>query len=298
MWRLDEDRALVVTVDVITPLVDDARTWGRIAAANAVSDVYAMGGRPLLALNIVGWNRDELSLDLLSEVLAGGADMAARGGWVNAGGHTIDDPEPKYGQAVIGEVAPDRILRNSGLRHGDALVLTKPLGTGIFATAMKAGSVPDELHTAAVESMTRLNDDASSAALAAEATGATDITGFGLLGHARRMAEEARVDLEIAAASVPILPGVIALATDGVVPGGSRRNLDWARARLDVTGDVDEVLLSVLGDAQTSGGLLFGARPAAAHEAVARLREQGHDAAVIGSVRDGSGRVEVRDQRD
>lgn len=293
MWRLDDDRALVVTVDVITPLVDDARTWGRIAAANAASDVYAMGGRPLFALNVVGWNRDELPLELLSEVLAGAEELASEGGWVAVGGHTIDDPEPKFGQAVVGEVAPDRLMRNTALRSGDALVLTKALGIGVISTALKAGHAPADLVEAAIASMTRLNAEASRAALDAGATGATDVTGFGLLGHARRMIEEMPLDLEIEAAAVPVLPGAFELAAKGLVPGGSRRNLDYAAPHLDAEG-VDDVAVALLADAQTSGGLFFGAEPAAAESAVADLRASGHEAAVVGRVGPGQGRIRVR----
>jgi len=292
VWRLDDDRALVVTADFITPLVDDARDWGRIAAANAVSDVYAMGGRPLLALNLVGWNRDELSLDLLGDVLDGAAEVAREGRFAIAGGHTVDDPEPKYGLAVVGEVHPDRILTNAGLRPGDVLVLTKPLGVGIAATALKRGVAPPGLAAAAVASMTRLNGPAVAAALAAGATGATDVTGFGLLGHLRKAAEASGVDAEVDVAAVPLLDGVRELAADGVVPGGTRRNLAWAEEALD-PGATDEVTRLLLADAQTSGGLLFGAGTARAAEAVAALRAGGHDAAVVGTLRAGTGRIRL-----
>ncbi len=290
VWRLDDGRALVVTADFITPVVDDARTWGRIAATNAVSDVYAMGGQPLLALNLVGWNVDELSTELLSEVLAGAADVGADCGFVTVGGHTVDDPEPKFGLAVVGEVHPDRILTNAGLRPGDALVLTKALGVGIIATAVKRDLAEPEVTAAAVASMTRSNAAACAAALGAGATGATDVTGFGLLGHLARMAEESGVDVVLHADAVPVLPGARALAEGGCVPGGSTRNLDWVGERLD-TGDADPVTVVVLADAQTSGGLLFGAEPEAAAAAAEQLRASGHDAAVVGRVEAGSGRI-------
>lgn len=291
VWRLDADRALVVTADFITPIVDDARTWGRIAAANSASDVYAMGGRPLLALNLVGWS-EELSTDLLVEVLAGAGDAAAEGGWVTAGGHTVEDPEPKFGLAVVGEVHPDRILTNAGLRPGQALVLTKPLGVGVIATAIKRGEASTEVVDAAVASMTRPNAAAADVALAAGATGATDVTGFGLLGHLRKMVEAAGVDAELAPGSVPLLPGARDLAAAGMVPGGTERNLAWAGERLDA-GATDATILTLLADAQTSGGLLFGAEPDAAAAAVAQLRAGGHDAAVIGRVVPGGGRVRL-----
>ena len=186
VWRISDDRALALTADFITPVVDDARAWGRVAAANAVSDIYAMGGTPLMALNLVCWNSDELSADLLVEVLQGAQEIASEAGFVIAGGHTVDDPEPKFGLAVMGEVHPDRMLTNTGFRPGDALVLTKPLGIGVITTAIKSGDAPPDVVEAAMQSMTRLNADAAAVAVAAGATGATDITGFGLLGHLGR----------------------------------------------------------------------------------------------------------------
>lgn len=283
VWRLSDERALVVTTDFITPLVDDARTWGRIAAVNAVSDVYAMGGHPFLALNIVGWNSQELASDLLTEVLAGGQDAAAEGGWVTVGGHTIDDPEPKYGLVALGDVVPGQVLTNAGLRPGQALVLTKPLGVGVIATAVKAGEANGQALEAAVGSMVRLNADAADAARAAGAAGATDVTGFGLLGHLHRMASESGVDIELDTAATPVLPGARELAVAGFVPGGSKANLEWVRPWLD-TGETDDATVALLADAQTSGGLLFGAAPDAAEQAVATLQGSGHDAAVIGRV--------------
>jgi selenide, water dikinase len=294
VWRLSDDRALVVTADFITPVVDDARAWGRVAAANAVSDVYAMGGTPLLALNLVGWNVDELPTDLLGDVLQGGLDIATEAGFVVAGGHTVDDPEPKYGMAVVGEVHPDRILTNAGLRAGDVLVLTKPLGIGIATTAIKRGIAGDDLAAAAVASMTRLNAAGRDAALTAGATGCTDITGFGLLGHLHRMALESGVAVELDVDAIPVLDGVRALLADGVVPGGSQRNLDHVRPSLD-TGDHDEDTALLLADAQTSGGLLFGATQAAADDAVAALAASGHAAAVVGRADTGNpGYVSLR----
>jgi len=289
VWRLDAARALVATTDFITPVVDDARTWGRIAAANAVSDVYAMGGRPLFALNLVAWPSSELPTTLLAEVLAGGADVGAACGFAVVGGHSVDDPEPKYGLAVVGEVHPDRILTNAGLRDGDVLVLTKALGIGIATTAIKQGRATAELANAAVASMTATNAAAALAALAAGATGATDVTGFGLLGHLGRMLVASGMDADLTVAAVPVLPGARELAADGVVPGGTRRNWDWVSAQVDVAGfsELDTLLLA---DAQTSGGLLFGASPEEAAVAVADL---GRPAAVIGQVRTGRGRIRL-----
>ena len=292
VYRLDDGRALVVTADFITPVVDDARMWGRVAAANAVSDVYAMGGRPLLALNLVGWNSEELSIDLLAEVLLGAQDVASEGGFVIAGGHTVDDPEPKFGLAVVGEADPDRLLTNTGFRPGDVLVLTKPLGIGVITTAIKAGTAPDDVVHGALDCMTRLNAEAARVALDAGATGATDVTGFGLLGHLGRAVMESGVDAEIDVGAVPLLDGARVLAEADSIPAGSRRNLAWADERLD-RGGHDELDVLLLADAQTSGGLVFGAAPVAAHEALDRLEGSGHTASVIGRVAEGDGRLRL-----
>lgn len=251
-----------------------------------------MGGRPILGLNLVGWNTEELGTDVLLEVLQGAGESAADGGWITVGGHTVEDPEPKFGMAMVGEVHPDRILTNAGLRPGDVLVLTKALGAGIVATALKAGKAPGEVVDAAVASMTRLNREAAAQALTAGATGATDITGFGLLGHLRSMAEASHVDVDLVARSVPVLPGVAELVADGLVPGGSRRNLAWAGERVKAVGVADADMI-VLADAQTSGGLLFGAERSRAEEAVAALLASGHAAAVVGSVTAGRGSIRI-----
>lgn len=284
VWRLDDERALVSTADFITPVVDDARTWGRVAAANAVSDVYAMGGRPLFALNLVGWNTDALSTDLLGEVLAGGLDIATAGGFVIAGGHTVDDPEPKYGMAVTGEVHPDRILTNAGLIAGQDLILTKPLGVGVITTAIKADMASPAAAEAAVASMTKLNDIAAKVAVTHGATGCTDVTGFGLLGHLGRMAIESNVRAIVELDAVPFLPDARSLAEQGVMPGGSRRNLEAGAEMLTAQshGELEQLLIA---DAQTSGGLVFGLDPARTTDALAELHESGHTAARVGQVR-------------
>ena len=297
VWRLDGDRLLVTSTDFFAPIVDDARTWGRIAAANAASDIYAMGASPLFALNLAAWPRDVLPLDLLGEVLAGGADAAADGGWVVAGGHTIDAPEPLYGMSVTGTCQPAAdgagLLTNAGGQPGQALVLTKPLGTGLLATALKR-SGPEavepggDLHAAyeaGVAEMCRLNDTAVAAAVAAGATAATDVTGFGLLGHLAELAAASGASAEVDAGAVPLLPDVVGLATGGFVPGGTGRNLDHLAERL---GGGDELTRTVLGDPQTSGGLLFSCDPGHADDAVRKLRDDGHDASVIGELTDGS----------
>ncbi|MEL7157806.1 MAG: selenide, water dikinase SelD [Actinomycetota bacterium] len=288
VWRLDDGQALVSTADFITPVVDDARAWGRVAAANSVSDVYAMGGRPLFALNLVGWNNDALPLELLAEVLAGGQDVATEAGFVVAGGHTIDDPEPKYGMAVTGLVDPDRMLTNAGLRPGQDLILSKPLGVGVITTAIKADVADEATATAAVDSMTRLNAEACQAALDAGATGCTDVTGFGLLGHLGRMAVESEVLATVEVDRVPLLPGARQLADQGIMAGGSRRNLA-AAADLCDPGAHDELTQLLMADAQTSGGLVFGVDPSATDDVLARLAGTGHRAAHIGSTAPGRG---------
>lgn len=278
---------------MITPIVDDARTWGRIAATNAASDVHAMGARPLFGLNIVAWNRDDLPLELLEDVLAGAGEAATADGWVVAGGHSIDDPQPKFGVAVIGEADPDHLITTAGLRDGDALVLSDAIGVGVITTAIKAGHAPAEAIDAATATMVRSNAAAAAAALEAGATGGTDVTGFGLLGHLANLLEASEMAAEVRIAEVPLLPHAAHLAADGHVPGGSRRNLEWVASRLVGVGPDDPRTL-LLADAQTSGGLLFGAAPAAADDAVERLRADGHRAAVIGRVAAGDGRITLR----
>ena len=292
VWRRPDGRLLIATVDFFTPLVDDARTWGAIAATNSASDVYAMGGQPLFALNVVAWPQARLPLDLLGEVLAGGQDAATAGGWLVVGGHTVDGEEPLYGQAVIGEVDQASLLTNAGGRPGQALVLTKALGSGIVATATKrlepaaigAGGTLERSYQQAVAGMTRLNDVAAGAARAAGASAATDVTGFGLVGHLSKLAAAsglgARIDLD----RLPLIEGATALARAGFVPGGTARNLTAFDASLRWRGPagVASDWESLVGDPQTSGGLLFAAEPAAAEQAAADLRAAGHDAAVIG----------------
>ena len=249
--RIDESTAVVATADFFTPVVDDAYDWGRIAAANALSDVYAMGGHPVLAVNLVGWPRDVLPMELLTEVLRGGLDVARAAGCHVAGGHSIDDPEPKYGMAVTGLVHPDRLLRNDAARPGLPLTLTKPLGIGVLNNRHKATG---EVFPQAVATMTRLNREASELALAAGARAATDVTGFGLLGHLLKLARASGVTAVIDSAAVPFLDGAREALRDGYVSGGTHRNLDWVRPHLAAEVDEDELLL--LADAQTSGGLL------------------------------------------
>jgi len=251
--RLDGDRAIVATTDFFTPVVDDAYDWGRIAAANALSDVYAMGGRPVVALNLLGWPREVLDFALAAEVLRGGADVCAPAGCHLAGGHSVDDPEPKYGLAVTGLAHPDRLLRNDSGRAGQPLSLTKPLGLGVLNNRHKATG---ERFPMAVEVMTTLNADASAAALAAGLTCATDVTGFGLLGHLHKLARASGVTAVLDSSAVPYVEGARESLRAGYVPGGSRRNLDWVRPHVDLDA-VDEDTALLLADAQTSGGLLL-----------------------------------------
>jgi selenide, water dikinase len=303
VWRRPDGRALVATVDVFTPIVDDPRTWGRIAAVNAASDVYAMGGTPLFALAIAAWPRDRLPLDVLADVLAGGQEAAEEGGWVVAGGHTIDGPEPLYGQAVVGEVDVDRLLTNAGGRPGDALVLTKPVGTGLLATAVKrrpveavaAGGELADLYRVGVREMTRSNADAAAAALDLGAVAATDVTGFGLLGHLREMAAGSGVDVTIQAASVPILESARAYAGADVIPGGTLDNLAHVEPHVIFDDGVSRVVRLILADAQTSGGLLISLPSADAEQLLDALRTRGVDkAACIGRVTGmGTGRITV-----
>ncbi len=249
--RIDAHTAIVHTADFFTPVVDDAYDWGRIAAANALSDVYAMGGRPIVAVNLLGWPRDLLPLELLREVLRGGLDIARLAGCHVGGGHSIDAPEPLYGMAVTGLVDPEHLLRNDSARAGTPISLTKPLGVGVLNNRHK---VTGEHFPQAVASMVALNAAAGADAVAAGIVAATDVTGFGLLGHLHKMARASGVEAHIEAAAVPYLEGAREALRDGFVSGGTRRNLDWVRPFLDSQVSDDELLL--LADAQTSGGLL------------------------------------------
>ena len=293
--RLDDDRALVLTTDFFTPIVDDPGDWGAIAAANALSDVYAMGGRPLFAVNIAAWPADGLPLAMLGEVLRGGLEVAAAAGCMVAGGHTIDDPVTKYGMAVVGLADPNRLITIDRAAPGDRLILTKPLGTGIVATALKRDTVDDRILRAAVASMTLLNAGASEAALAAGVRAGTDVTGFGLLGHLHRMLSASGAAAEIHADQVPLLPGTPGLAAAGFVSGGTRANIDRVSEVLTVRGKISADVVVLLHDAQTSGGLLLAVPPPAAASLLDDLSGRGLAAAVIGEVVAGTpGRITLR----
>ncbi len=293
--RLDDERALVLTTDFFTPIVDDPADWGRIAAANALSDVYAMGGRPLFAVNLAAWPGDGLDLAILGQVMRGGAEVAAEAGCAIAGGHTIDDPVPKYGLAVTGLADPARLMTIDRAAPGDQLILTKALGTGVVATALKHQQAPENVMKAAVASMTLLNAGASLAALDAGVRAATDVTGFGLLGHLHRMLTASKTAARLDASGIPLLPGAAELAAAGFISGGTRANTERMRGFAAVEEAVPPELAVLLHDAQTSGGLLLAAPPQAAPALLGELREQGLPAALIGEVVPGaSGHVDVK----
>ena len=296
VYLLDAEHAIVETVDFFTPVVDDPYWFGRIAAANALSDVWAMGGRPIFALNVVGWPVDKVPLEMLGEVLRGGAESARLAGVSVLGGHSIDDPEPKYGMAVTGIVHPDRILRNVGARPGDALVLTKPLGSGIGATAVKRELASPALLERLIEVMSTLNRAAGEVLAASGAVRAlTDVTGFGLLGHAWEMASGSGVALRLETSALRVIDGVHDLAARDVVPGGSKANLRWVEPNLTVADGLARTWPIVLADAQTNGGLLAAIDPARKAEVLAALAAAGVEgAAVVGEVLEGPSRLVVR----
>jgi len=284
VFRLAPDLALVQTVDFFSPIVDDAVTFGAIAAANALSDVYAMGGVPRTALAIACFPQDGVPMEILADILRGGIAKAEEAGVVVVGGHTVNDEEIKYGLAVTGTIHPDRILRNVGARPGDALVLTKALGTGIVTTAAKRNvAAPADL-AAAVASMTALNAAAAAVFGTLDVHACTDVTGFGLLGHGYEMAHGSGVRLVLAAEALPVLPGVRRLAREGHVPGGCRRTREWLAGKVDVDGGVAADLADVAFDPQTSGGLLVALPPGAAHAALDALAAARVGAAIVGTV--------------
>jgi selenide, water dikinase len=284
----------VQTVDFFTPIVDDPFDWGRIAAANAFSDVYAMGGKPVTALNLVAWPIQQLPLELLARVLEGGATVAREAGVIIVGGHSIHDPEPKYGMAVTGLIDQDRIVRNSSMSPGDRLFLTKPLGLGIVTTAVKRGEATPEQLSLAVETMTTLNGAASEAMNEAGASAATDITGFGLLGHLHIALSASAAAATIDAGGPALLPGTLHLARRGVVPSGTRSNHEFVDPHVD-WGELTEPEQLVLADAQTSGGLLISIDEDRAPVLRAALQSRGIAADEVGIVQHGeAGRIKVR----
>jgi cysteine desulfurase NifS/selenium donor protein len=296
VYRLPGGTAIVQTLDFFTPVVDDPYDFGAIAAANACSDIYAMGGRPLFALNIVGFPANRLPLEVLHRILLGARDTAEQAGVSIIGGHTVDDTEPKYGLAVSGTIDPNRIITNAGAQPGDALILTKPIGTGILATAMKRGLADDEASKRAVATMRGLNRDAAEAMVDFEIHACTDVTGFGLLGHLKEMARASEVDAEIVAEDVPVIPQAYELATANVVPGGSLDNLEYVSDVVEWADGIPRIVKIVLCDAQTSGGLLIALPDEEAGRLMDTLEKRGiSEAARIGNfTMRGSGKIAIR----
>jgi len=283
VYKLSDDQALIQTVDFFTPMVDDPYLYGQIAAANALSDIYAMGGKPLLALNIVCFP-DCLPHTVLEEILRGGAEKVKEAGGIIAGGHTVRDAEPKYGLSVTGLAKPGQITANTGARAGDVLVLTKPLGTGIIINGIKAKLVSEAAASEAARSMSALNKPASEAMLRHGAGACTDITGFGLLGHASEMAEASGVTLEIDFSALPLLPETMDMARMGLIPGGAYNNREYLRDRVKLDEKLKPEEQMLLFDPQTSGGLLLSIPAPGAEKVVGELAEQGVRAAIIGRV--------------
>ncbi len=285
VYRLTEDIALVQTTDFFTPIVDDPFSFGQIAAANALSDVYAMGGRPLTAMNLVAFPIEKMNGSILREILRGGYSKIHEAGAIIVGGHSIDDTEIKYGLSVTGIVHPDRILTNARARPGDRLVLTKPLGTGIIGTALKGEIASQEAVKKITESMTTLNHAAYEVMVEVGVNACTDITGFGLLGHVMEMAIASDVGIAIKSQSVPIFPEAVEYATMGLVPGGTARNREFCSCRVEISGDISNEKMDILYDAQTSGGLLISVEGEKAQSLLEQLHAKGvQPAAIIGEV--------------
>ena len=272
--RLDDGKLLVQTVDFFTPIVDDPYQFGQIAAANSLSDIYAMGAKPIFALNIVGFPINDLPNEMLTTILQGGADKAKEAGIPTVGGHSVDDKEPKYGLVVTGEVEEKNIVTNKSATPGDVLVLTKPLGTGIIATAIKKGVVKNEVIRAAVESMSALNELASKIMVELGVKTATDVSGFGLLGHLNEICEASKVSAEIKYDDLPLLPGVNELASNGIIPGGTKRNLSFAESFTHFLEDRTKIEKLITSDAQTSGGLLISLPPDSAKMFIKKFNER------------------------
>ncbi len=285
MFRLSDDLAIVNTVDFFTPVVDDPFTYGQISAANALSDVYAMGGRPTTALNIVCWPQSGTPGEMLVEILRGGTEKAREAGCLVVGGHSVADEEVKYGMAVTGVINPRRIIRNVGAKPGDALLLSKPLGTGILMTAFKRDHLPAEQYDAAVRWMSELNAAAARAMLAYDVHAATDITGYGLAGHGFKMANGSAVTLRIEESDLPVLPGALELCAAGMIPGGGKRNREFFGPHVKISEEIADEMGEIMFDPQTSGGLLIALPERDAIALLADLQRAGNtDAEIIGSV--------------
>jgi len=296
VYQLNEEVALVQTVDFLTPIVDDPFTFGQIAAANALSDVYAMGGTPLTAMNLVAFPIKTLSPSILKEILLGGLSKMKEAGVALVGGHTIEDPEIKYGLAVTGIVHPNKILTNAKALPGDRLVLTKPLGTGMMATALKGGLASEEAVRKMVESMTRLNRKASEWMKAFGAHACTDITGFGFIGHALEMASASQVGIMIQSKDIPVFPEALEYARMGLIPGGAHSNRQFFSCRVDVDSNVPALRIDLLYDPQTSGGLLISMPPGETEKLVEALKKDGEGhSCIVGEVVGGpSGKIQIR----
>ncbi len=284
IYRLREDLAIVQSVDFFAPLVDDPYTFGQIAAANALSDLYAHGAMPVTCLHVVAFPDKELPIEVLGRILEGSAERVRTAGAVVVGGHSVRDQEVKFGLSVSGTIDPRRMMTNAGARPGDVLILTKGLGTGVVTTALRKDQCPQETLEAATRSMVRLNDEASRLAMDAGARACTDITGFGLLGHALQLANASAVSLRIHAGSLPIIEGALDLAVPAFRSGASTTNREAVEGHLAIEGPIDERLLELVFDPQTSGGLLVCVPAQAADRLLAALRERGEHAAIIGEV--------------
>jgi selenide,water dikinase len=285
VYKLRDDLAIIQTVDFFTPIVDDAYTFGQIATVNALSDVYAKGGRPLTALNIVCFPIKAMDISILRETLKGGLSKMREAGVVLVGGHSVEDPELKYGLSVTGVIHPDRVIMNQGAKAGDKLILTKPLGTGIISTALKNGKASDKAVAKSVSSMSALNKKASELMLTVDVHACTDITGFGLLGHACEMIEGTDVGMVIHSGAVPYFTEAKEYAEKRFVPGGTGRNRDFRIKMVDIDKNISKVMVDILFDPQTSGGLLMAVPAADAEPLVKRMRQEGiKEAAIIGEV--------------
>ena len=282
VYRISDDTALVLTVDFFTPIVDDPFDFGRIAATNSLSDVYAMGGKPITALNISAFPEDKLSAEVLGEILRGGADTAARANCAIVGGHTVNDPELKYGLSVVGTVHPDRVVTNAGARPGDVLVLTKPLGTGVLSTALKKQKLDADAVSTLVEVMSRLNDRASEEMLIRNTSACTDITGYGLVGHAYEMAQASDVSIHFDSAVLPLIDGALWAARNGYLTGGGAANRIFVADDAEIAGGIDENLLHIAVDPQTAGGLLVALSESETAGFLETIRADCPGAAVVG----------------
>jgi selenide,water dikinase len=295
VYKLSDELALIQTLDFFTPIVDDPYSFGQIAAANALSDVYAMGGQPLTAMNIVCFPQNTMDMSILTDILKGGLERMHEAGVVLVGGHSVEDTELKYGLSVTGIIHPDRVVLNNGARAGDRLILTKPLGTGIISTAIKGDMVSEEAIASIVKSMTTLNNKAAEQMQAVGVNACTDVTGFGLLGHAGEMIEGTDIGMVIDSGAVPYFPEAKELAEMGMMPGGLHRNRDFRKNMIDIAESVPQYLADILFDPQTSGGLLIAIPGEKAADLLERLKKEGvMEAAVIGEVvAENKGRITV-----